>query len=50
MIDTITNWITDDPINGIYSLGAIVIIGAIVGIYRSLGHCSYKGHTGRRVL
>jgi hypothetical protein len=50
-MNDIIGWFENDPINGmVYVIGAIVVIGAIRGIYRSMTYCGYRSHIGRRVL
>ena len=43
-------WIVSDHTHIMWIIGAIVVIGAASGIYRSLAHCKNIGHCGQRIL
>ena len=46
----VIGWLFSDVQHVGLVIGAIVVIGAIRGIYRSMTYCGYRSHVGRRVL
>jgi len=50
LLNDAASWIFSDPKNIAYVIGAVVVIGAIKGIGRSLRWCGHTRHIGRRVL
>ena len=43
-------WFTDDPVRLVYAVAGFAVLGAVRGVYRSLGYCQHTSHIGRRVL
>lgn len=42
-------WVADNPVNAIYILAGIAVIGALNGVRQSLNWCGHTRHVGRRV-
>jgi hypothetical protein len=45
-----TEWVFSDPMRIGFVIGTILVIGAIKGIARTIGHCHVIGRGGMRVL
>ncbi len=50
ILKDVVNWVSSDVSHIALVIGAIVVVGAVRGIYRSLGRARWSRHAGQRLL